>query len=179
MPAISDKVVKMFQVSKYTLYVDGDPTPYVASVTLPNIVSESIEFNNTSTGGMVEFADAFRKRVDGEGELTLENDSSLSVPFLIDSTRTRTVKISAAVNGYNPQLGVVAPIPIKYTMTCQFSGYNPGEIALGQKREVTATFKIFTLKLEIAGNEIFDYDFINGTFSVEGVDLLTALVGVI
>jgi len=175
MPGLSDKVLKMFQTSSFIAFLEGNPTPYVASVTLPNIMSEVVEFNNTSTGGKVEFADGFRKAVDGDGEIKFEQDSSDIVSAVTDSSRIQTLILSTAINAYNPQSGVIAPLPQKYTMSVQFSGWNPGEIAIGAKRDVTATFKIFKLKYEIGITEVIDYDFISGKFVNGGVDALTAI----
>ena len=175
MPSLSDTVAKLFQTSKMVIYFDGDPIPYAGTVTIPKIVSEMIEYDNTSIGGKIEFADPFRRGVDGTGTIVFDQDTSEIISKISDSSKVVNMTVTTAVAAISTDLGSIAPLPQKYSMSVQFSEYDPGEIAPGKKREVTATFNMYSLKVTSAGIDVIDYNFLSGSFKNNGVDLLSAV----
>jgi len=171
-------LIKSFTVSKQVVYIGGDPMPYVAEVTIPGITAPTETFNNTSTGGELEVADPWRKMPDGDGEIKIEAEDKALAAKIYDSTKIQSLKLSCAVNALNPQLGQFLPLPIVYTIGAQFFGVDPGAIAQGKKRDITAKFKMFNYKMSQNFIDVVDFDFANGVYLVNGADLL-ALVGAI
>lgn len=172
-------LIKAFHVSKCNVYFDGDPMPYVMNVKIPAVTSPVETFDNTSTGGPMEVADPYRKSVSGDGEVKFEQENASLVQKLMDSTKLQNMKIAMAVSALNPQLGRFLPLPASYTVGAQFYECDPGTIQAGKKREGTAKFKMFSLKIDINFITVIDYDFINASFVNGPADLLAAVQSII
>ena len=170
---------KAFTVSKIKVYFDGDPQPYLASVTVPAITSPVETFNNTSTGGEIEVADPFRRQPGGDVEFSFEADSSGVLEVISDASKIVSVNVAMAQSNMQPQLGQFVPLPVNYKMGLQFFEFDPGEIAMGTKREITARAKLFSLKIQYNLITVVDYDFINGSFVVGSSDLLATVTNLI
>lgn len=173
------ELAKMFGVSKKNIYFDGDPLPYVGSIKIPAISSPVETFDNTSTGGPIEIADAFRRMAEGDGEVKFQNETAQIAGKLYDSSKVQIMKTAIAVNALNPQSGRFLPYPVTYTTAAQFFNVDPGEIKQGTVREITAKFKMFSYKIELAAVPVLDFDFVAGSFNIEATDLLSAVQAII
>lgn len=172
-------LVKAFHVSKMNHYFDGDPQPYMMDTKIPPISSPVETFDSSSTGGPIDIADGYRRYVNGDGEIKFEQVSAGLLGKIYDATKVQNVKIPMAINALNPQLGVFLPLPMEYTMGCQFYEVDEGNIKQGGKREGTAKFKMYTYKVSVNLITVIDFDFINSSFVIESTDLLAALQAVI
>lgn len=172
-------LVKAFQVSKYQLYLDGDPQPYVAEVTFPELVAATEEFNNTSTGGLITISDPFRYMADGQGEVKFEADSAGALAKIANASSVVNMNMAMIQNTLQPQLGQFLPNAVNYKVQAQFGGVDFGAITPGAKREISAKFNMFALKITVTGITVIDYDFVNGQFSIKNTDLLSAVTNIL
>ena len=170
---------KAFTVSKIKVYFDGDSQPYLASVTMPSITSSVDSFNNTSLGGEIEIADPFRRMPSGDVEFVFEADSSGVNQSIYSASKIVSVNIAMAQANMQPQLGQFVPIPVNYKLGLQFFEVDPGEIAMGAKREITARAKMFSLKIVHNLITVVDFDFVNDTFFINSEDQLAAVSNII
>lgn len=172
-------LIKAFHVSKKNVYFDGDPMPYIMSVKVPAVASPVETFDNTSTGGPTEVADPNRKYVNGDGEVKFEQENAGLLAKLYDSSKVQNLNIAMAVNALNPQLGQFLPLPAAYKIGAQFFDVDPGELKQGAKREGTAKYKMFSLKIDINLITVVDFDFINASFKLGPADLLALVQAII
>lgn len=179
MATISDKVLKSLHVGKCKLYLDGDPTPYVASITIPEISHMQETFDNSSTGGSITAACPERFEVTGSGEVIIEGMGQDVITKIHNANKIYNMNIAYAENNYNPQLAQMAPVMVNMRVGAQFYAVDHGLIKQGGKREISAKFNMFSLRIDISGVTICDLDFISGTFEIDGVDLLAAVTALI
>ena len=172
-------LTKSFSTSKMMCYFDGDPMQYIASIKFPPIASPNEEYDNTSMSGPIKVADAFRRGTTGDGELKAEATSAGMLAKVLDPTLVQTMKLSTIVNTLQPQMGRFLPMPVLFSVACQFFEYDPGSIKAGDKRDLTAKFNMFSWKIDIAGITVIDFDFVNSSFEINDVDLLTAVMAVL
>lgn len=172
------QVLKAFQVAKMKTFIDGEPLSYQMDIKLPGLVCPTETFNNTSTGGEIEIANGFRWNPDGDGEIKFETDHGSFMSKVMNPTNFVQLNVAIAQNTLQPQIGFV-PMPVNYRIGCQFFGVDFGTVTQDKKREITAKFKMLTLKFEYANQTILDFDSVNGMFEVNGADLVTAVTSLL
>lgn len=176
----SSNLFKSLSISKFKMYIEGDPVQYVNEITLPEIRCKNISLDNSSIGGAIEVADPYRYEIAGDGEITIEGTTTNDLAKFFNPTKIYNVNISMAEGNLNPQLGQIVPVPINYLCQVQFCGNDLGSIIAGEKRIHNVKFKLYTFKIKVNGLVIpVDLDFINGQFSIDGVDLMAAVTSVI
>ena len=173
------ELTKAFHTSKMQVYMGDSRVPYVGEVMVPEIVHPTDEFDNTSTGGPLELADPFRMSPDGDGEVKFEGFDAVSVKKMLDASSLHSMKIPMAVNSLNPQLGKFLAMPMVYTIGAQFHGVNFGTLKAGTKREITAKYKMTTLKIEQNFIPILELDFVNAVYKLDGEDILGAVAAIL
>lgn len=173
------ELTKALQLSKYKIYFDGDPFPYIAEVKFPKIVSPTEDFDNTSTGGKFTVGDPFRLGPDGNGEIKFEADTQSVIANISDPTKIVSLNCALIQNNMNPLLGAMVALPINYRVSCQFIEFDPGSIVQGKKREIMGNFTMFALKIQVNGLTAIDHDYVNGTFDNSGKDLLAGVTNLL
>jgi P2 family phage contractile tail tube protein len=176
----TSNLFKSLNISKFKVYLDGDPVQYAAEITLPEIKYKTISLDNSSMGGNLEVYDGYRCEVTGEGELSIEGTTTDDYAKFFNATKIYNMNISMAESNLNPQLGAVVPIPINYICQVQFGGNDLGSIISGEKKDHKVKFKLlsFKMKVNLISTPV-DLDFVNGQYTIDGVDLMAAVTSVI
>lgn len=177
--AITEQVLKSLNTGKVKVYLDGDPMPYMAEITLPKISHDDIELDNSSVGGKFTFADPSRFFADGKGTITFEATSSDLIKKLYDSSTIYNMSVIMAVNAYSAQVGKIIPLPMNYKVAVQFSSVDEGSIKANTKREIQAEFSLFAIKIEVNYLPVIDIDFASGLMSIDNQDMLQAVTAIV